>query len=60
MSQIRSTECGSCAKNPRWCSRGPAPPVNATSCTVCLRYIQAAYTVCSSSIVSDSPKPSAE
>ncbi len=58
MSHIRSTLCDSWAKKPRWCSRGPAPPVKATSCTVCLRYIQAAYSVCPSSIVSDSPNPS--
>jgi hypothetical protein len=57
MSQIRSTWCDSWVKNATWCTRGPAPPVNATSCTVCLRNIQAAYRVFSSSIVSDSPNP---
>jgi hypothetical protein len=58
MSQIRSTWCDSWTKNATWCTRGPAPPVNATSCTVCLRNIHAAYSVSSSSIVSDRPKPS--
>ncbi|WP_257231503.1 hypothetical protein [Streptomyces sp. Rer75] len=36
--------------------RGPTPPVKATSWTVCLRYIQAAYSSCSSpSMVSEQP-----
>ncbi len=59
MSQIRSTWCDSWTKKARWCRRGPAPPVKATSCTVGLRNIHAAYRVFSSSMVSDRPKPSA-
>jgi len=37
----------------------PVAAVQATSWTVCLRYIQAAYSFDSSSMVSEQPNPSA-
>jgi len=43
MSQIRKHRVRLVGEEPEVVAgRGPAPPVNATSCTVCLRYIQAA------------------